>query len=53
MSRRRFLGWIALALAVGFAAGWCARLAGEPTIEERIDRKVREFQERARESLRP
>ncbi len=52
MSRRRFLAWMALALAVGFAAGWCARLAGEPTLEERIQGKVREMEESARRSLR-
>jgi len=52
MSRRRFLGWIALALVVGFVAGWCARLAGEPSLEERIEGKVREIQEKARQSLR-
>jgi hypothetical protein len=50
--RRRFFAWIALALAAGFAAGWCSRRAGEPTMEERIERKVRELEEKARDSLR-
>ncbi len=52
MPRRRFLAWIALALAVGFAAGWYARRANEPTVEERIEGKLRELQEKARQSLR-
>ncbi len=51
MPRRRFLAWMALALAVGFAAGWCARLAGEPSLEERVRAKVREIEESTRRYL--
>ncbi len=51
MPRRRLLAWMALALAVGFAAGWWARRAGEPTFEERVRDKVHEIEESARRSL--
>lgn len=46
--RRRLLWAIVIAGAVGFAAGWFARVWTTPTVEDRMRDAAHRIQERAR-----